>query len=128
MKLADLRPGMRVQRRGDSSCFIPDRRDQPFLRGRRIGIVTAVPDRSAGPNPPVVIRWEGSERTEAIRVQRLEPAPVASAPSASAPVVPAPVVPAAVVSAPVASAPVVPVPTLSAIPSLQQQVIHGAAS
>jgi hypothetical protein len=75
MKVTDFKIGMRVKQRSDETSFVRDRRGQPKLKGRRIGIVIGMPERIGERHLAARIQFEGSTRVETLLIHRLTPLP-----------------------------------------------------
>lgn len=71
MKVSDFRIGLRVKHRADETSFVRDRRGQPKLKGRRIGIVIGLPERISDRHLAARIQFEGSTRVENVLIHRL---------------------------------------------------------
>lgn len=82
MKASEFKLGLRVRRRGGESSFIPDRRDNPRLGRRRVGIVVGLPEALSTVHRAARIQWEGSSLTELVHVHRLEQLPLDEQPVA----------------------------------------------
>ncbi len=82
MKIADFKLGMRVKRRDDDTSFVRDRRDNPLLKGRRVGIVIGMPERIGERHIAAKIQFEGSTRVESLLIHRLVPLPPSQQPVA----------------------------------------------
>jgi hypothetical protein len=83
MRIADIQLGLRVQRHGGASALVQDRPGAPGLKGRRVGIVTSLPDRQGNSGTyTVTVQWEASSLSEEVHVHRLAALPTAQQPVA----------------------------------------------
>lgn len=82
MKADEFRLGQRVRRRANEGSFVKDRNTNPALKGRRIGIVIGLPELMSPRIFAVRVQWEGSTRSDAVPIHRLEALPLEQQPVA----------------------------------------------